>query len=128
MIRVLIVGLGNMGLSHALAHHKHADAEIVGLVNRSGRVTHPDLAGYPVFTDYAQALDTSKPDLVVISTYSDTHADYAVAAMRAGAHVFVENRWRQPWPMQSGWLLAPGKPAANSRSAISCGIIRPGYG
>lgn len=90
MIRVLIVGLGNMGLSHALAHHKHADAEIVGLVNRSGRVTHPDLAGYPVFTDYAQALDTTRPDLVVISTYSDTHADYAVAAMRAGAHVFVE--------------------------------------
>ena len=31
-----------------------------------------------------------KPDLVSIATYSDSHADYAVAAMEAGAHVFVE--------------------------------------
>jgi len=90
MTKVLIVGLGNMGLSHALAHHMHDDAEIVGLVNRSGVVTHPDLAGYPVYTDYVQALEVAQPELVVISTYSDTHADYAVAAMRAGAHVFVE--------------------------------------
>ncbi|WP_428670435.1 Gfo/Idh/MocA family protein, partial [Roseibium sp.] len=90
MIRVLIVGLGNMGLSHALAHHKLPASEIVGLVNRSGRVSHPELASYPVFTDYALALETARPDLVVISTYSDTHADYAVTAMEAGAHVFVE--------------------------------------
>jgi predicted dehydrogenase len=90
MIRVLIAGLGNMGLSHALAHHKHAGSEIVGLVNRSGRVEHPDLKGYPVFTNFQSALETVRPDLVVIATYSDSHADYAVAAMQAGAHVFVE--------------------------------------
>ncbi|CTQ54419.1 Inositol 2-dehydrogenase [Roseibium album] len=90
MIRVLIAGLGNMGLSHALAHNKHAGSEIVGLVNRSGRVEHPDLKGYPVFTNFQSALETARPDLVVIATYSDSHADYAVAAMQAGAHVFVE--------------------------------------
>ena len=28
MTRVLIAGLGNMGLSHALAHHHYPDAEI----------------------------------------------------------------------------------------------------
>lgn len=90
MTRVLIAGLGNMGLSHALAHHHHPDAQIVGLVNRSGRVDHPDLATYPCFTDFHEALTTTHPDLVVIATYSDSHADYAVAAMEAGAHVFVE--------------------------------------
>ncbi|WP_270732872.1 Gfo/Idh/MocA family protein [Shimia sp. Alg240-R146] len=90
MTRVLIAGLGNMGLSHALAHHHHAGAEIVGLVNRSGEVADEDLAGYPVFTDFDEALAKAKPDLVVIATYSDSHADYAVAAMEAGAHVFVE--------------------------------------
>jgi len=90
MIRVLIAGLGNMGLSHALAHHTHPEAEIVGLVNRSGEVGHADLQGYPVFTDFHQALAEVKPDLVVIATYSDSHADYACAAMQAGAHVFVE--------------------------------------
>ena len=40
MTRVLIAGLGNMGLSHALAHHKEDGAEIVGLVNRSGQIDH----------------------------------------------------------------------------------------
>lgn len=90
MTRVLIAGLGNMGRSHALAHHAHPDAKIVGLVNRSGVVDDPDLGGYPVFGDFTKALADTKPDLVVIATYTDTHADYAVAAMQAGAHVFVE--------------------------------------
>ncbi len=90
MTRVLIAGLGNMGLSHALAHHAHPDAEVVGLVNRSGEVDHPDLAGYPIFSDFAKALDETKPDLAVVATYTDTHVEYAVAAMEAGAHVFVE--------------------------------------
>ncbi len=90
MIRILIAGLGNMGLSHALTHHRCPDAEIIGLVNRSGRVTHAELQGYPVFTNFHQALTETKPDLAVIATYSDTHADFACAAMDAGAHVFVE--------------------------------------
>ncbi|KPA20705.1 Inositol 2-dehydrogenase [Shimia sp. SK013] len=90
MSRVMIAGLGNMGLSHALAHHHHDDCEIVGLVNRSGTVTHPDLKSYPVFTDFHQALAACRPDLVVVATYSDSHAEFAIAAMRAGAHVFVE--------------------------------------
>ncbi|WP_170383522.1 Gfo/Idh/MocA family protein [Ruegeria atlantica] len=90
MTRVLIAGLGNMGLSHALAHHHHPDVQIVGLVNRSGQVDYPDLAGYPTYSDFNTALAESKPDLVVVATYSDSHADYARAAMEAGAHVFVE--------------------------------------
>lgn len=90
MTRVLIAGLGNMGHSHALGHHRHPDAEIVGLVNRSGRTDIPDLQAYPIFTDFHTALAETQPELVVIATYTDTHADYAIAAMEAGAHVFVE--------------------------------------
>ena len=90
MRRVLIAGLGKMGLSHALAYHAHPDAEIVGLVNRSP-VDLPDaLAGYPRHPTFAAALSATRPDIVCIATYSDSHADYAIAAMEAGAHVFVE--------------------------------------
>lgn len=89
MTRVLIAGLGNMGRSHALAHHAHPAAEIVGLVNRS-EVELPDsLRAYPCFESFEEGMATN-PDLVVIATYSDSHADYACAAMEAGAHVFVE--------------------------------------
>ena len=90
MTRVLIAGLGNMGMSHALAHHHHPEAEIVGLVNRSDIDLPAELTGYPRFNDFDTALTETKPDLVVIATYSDSHADYAVTAMEAGAHVFIE--------------------------------------
>ncbi len=88
-MRVLIAGLGNMGRSHALAHHHHPDAEIVGLVNRSEVDVPEELRGYPMFRSFKEGM-AAGPDLVVIATYSDSHADYAVAAMEAGFHVFVE--------------------------------------
>ena len=88
-MRVVVAGLGNMGLSHALAYHKHPKAEIVGLVNRSDVELPEDLRGYPVFKSFEEGL-ALKPDLVCISTYSDSHADFAIAAMDAGADVFVE--------------------------------------
>lgn len=89
-IRVLVAGLGNMGRSHALAYHADPGFEVVGLVNRSAVDLPEELRAYPLFSDYAAALAAVKPDLVCVATYSDSHADYAVAAMEAGAHVFVE--------------------------------------
>jgi predicted dehydrogenase len=86
-MKVMIAGLGNMGMSHALAHHK-AGAEIV-LVNRSPVTLPRGMEKYPLFNTFAEGLAT-KPDLVVIATYSDSHADFACAAMEAGCHVFVE--------------------------------------
>ncbi|MFO1106643.1 MAG: Gfo/Idh/MocA family oxidoreductase [Amaricoccus sp.] len=89
-IRTLVVGLGNMGRSHALAYHDDPAFEIVGLVNRSAPVLPEPLRPYPFLADFAEALARLRPDLVSIATYSDSHADLAVAAMQAGAHVFVE--------------------------------------
>ena len=89
-MRVLVAGLGNMGRSHALAWAKQPGAELVGLVNRSPVDLPPELADVPVSQDFHEALARLRPDLVVVATYSDSHADYAIAAMRAGAHVFVE--------------------------------------
>jgi predicted dehydrogenase len=88
-MRVLVAGLGNMGRSHALAYHAHPQAEIVGLVNRSDVDLPEALQGYPRFKTYQEGL-AQKPDLVCIATYSDSHADYAIAAMEAGSDVFIE--------------------------------------
>ena len=89
-MRVLVAGLGNMGRSHALAHHAHPEAEIVGLVNRSPLELPSELQAYRQFGDFHAALAETKPELVVVATYTDSHAEFAVAAMEAGAHVFVE--------------------------------------
>lgn len=75
--------------SHALAYHQNAGFSIIGLVDR-GHVAIPDeLKQYPLLPDFQTALGL-KPDIVSINTHTDSHADYAVAAMEAGAHVFVE--------------------------------------
>ncbi len=89
-VSVLVVGLGNMGRSHALAYERHPGFSIVGLVNRSSPELDPALSRHEILPDFTQALADLKPDLVSINTYSDTHADYAIQAIQAGAHVFVE--------------------------------------
>ncbi|SLN52455.1 Gfo/Idh/MocA family protein [Roseisalinus antarcticus] len=91
-VRVLVVGLGNMGASHASAYHRNPGFEIVGLCTRTIRSKAlPDtLSDYPLFEDYEAALAELKPDAVSINTWPNTHADYALKAMDAGAHVFME--------------------------------------
>ncbi|MAB59258.1 MAG: oxidoreductase [Verrucomicrobiales bacterium] len=93
-VKVLVVGCGNMGRSHAKAYHSMEGFEIVGLVSR-GEKSRQDLIeilghDYPQFSDYTEALEQSKPDAVSINTYPDTHAEYTKMAFAAGAHVFLE--------------------------------------
>ncbi len=93
-IRVLCVGAGHMGRSHALAYHRIDGFEICGIVTRSAesrRALNEELGGgYAEFGDFYEALRDTKPDAVSISTYPDTHAEYAEAAFEAGCHVFIE--------------------------------------
>jgi predicted dehydrogenase len=46
--------------------------------------------GYPLFDDYYTALAETTPDAVSINTYPDTHEAYAIAALEADCHVFIE--------------------------------------
>jgi predicted dehydrogenase len=92
-LKVLVAGCGNMGASHARAYHKMPEFEIVGLVSRGpgsrGKLSK-ELGGLPEFSDYYQALAATKPDVVSINTYPETHAPYARAAIEANCHVFCE--------------------------------------
>lgn len=88
-VRTLVIGLGQMGRSHALAYHRNPGFEIVGLINRTPGALPAELARYRMFPDLAAGL-AERPDLVSINTYTESHADYAITAMEAGAHVFVE--------------------------------------
>jgi len=89
-LRVVVAGLGNMGRSHALAYHNNPGFEIATLVNRSDVALPDGMAGYGIRRSFEEALREEKPDVASINTYSDSHADYAVMALEAGAHVFVE--------------------------------------
>jgi len=89
-LRVLVVGLGNMGLSHAQAYHANPGFEIVGLANRSAVTLPPALQAYPRYDSFEAGLAATRPDVVSINTHTDSHAEYAIKAMEAGAHVFLE--------------------------------------
>ena len=83
-----------MGRSHALAYHRIEGFGICGIVTRSAgsrEALNEELGGgYRLFGDFHEALAATKPDAVSISTYPDTHAGFALAAMEAGADVFIE--------------------------------------
>ena len=94
MPKILCVGAGNMGRSHALAYHNIPEFEICGIVTRSHssrEKLNTELGGgYSLFGDFYEALKKTKPDAVSISTYPDTHAEFALAAFAAGCDVFIE--------------------------------------
>jgi predicted dehydrogenase len=89
---MLVVGLGNMGASHASAYHRMDGFEIAGLMSRSIKAKEiPDaLKKYPLFEDFDEAISATRPDAVSINSWPNSHADYALRAMDAGCHVFME--------------------------------------
>ena len=90
--RVLVVGLGNMGMSHALAYTRIPGFEVEGVCERriASRTLPDALKNVRKFDNFEKALAELKPDVVSINTLPDTHADFAIKAMNTGAHVFVE--------------------------------------
>lgn len=92
-IKVLVVGCGNMGASHAQAYQSIDGFEICGIVStgKSKEVLNKKLGGgFPLFSDYEEAIETTKPDAVCISTYPDTHEAFAIKALENNCHVFIE--------------------------------------
>jgi predicted dehydrogenase len=92
-LKVMVVGCGNMGSSHAKAYHSIPEFDLVGLVDRfpeaRGKLAK-ELGGVAEYDDYEKALADAKPDCVAICTYPDTHAELTLKAFAAGCHVFVE--------------------------------------
>ena len=92
-VRVLVVGLGTMGTSHARAYRAIEGFELAGLCTSRAAERHDlegEFPGVPRFERYDEALATLRPDAVAICTYTEHHAAMALQAFAAGAHVFCE--------------------------------------
>ncbi len=92
-IKILIVGCGNMGAAHARSYHQMDEFEICGLVSRGEskvRLNQSLDAAFPLYEDFDQAMAATRPDAVCISTYPDTHEEFALKALGQGCHVFIE--------------------------------------
>jgi predicted dehydrogenase len=92
-IRVLVVGCGHQGTSHAHAYHTIDAFEIAGVVDSraEARATLANaVGGATEYDDFDKALADAAPDAVSVNTYPDTHARFVNASLEQGAHVFVE--------------------------------------
>lgn len=92
-LRVLVIGCGNMGASHARAYHANPGYEVVGLVAPTPKRRAPlaaELGGVAEFDDVAAAMSATNPDVVSVNTYPDAHHALVKQALEAGCHVFCE--------------------------------------
>jgi predicted dehydrogenase len=85
------IGVGGMGKNNVQAC---AEENIVALCDVDSNYASKVFAAYPratVYQDFRQLLDRQKDlDAVIIATPDHTHAPIALAAMRAGKHVYVQ--------------------------------------
>lgn len=94
MIRVGILGCGFMGGMHAACYQALAEYGVqVSMVSDSRPSFAKDLAdryGAKAASSADELIGSDQVDVVDICLPVDLHTSYAVAAMRAGKHVFIE--------------------------------------
>ena len=97
-IKIAVVGLGKMGLSHFSMVNAHPDVEAVAW-DASGFwvdiLSKNTKANY--YKDYAKMLDEAGLDAVVIATPSRAHDPMVRAALEKGLHVFCEKPVSLNW-------------------------------
>jgi predicted dehydrogenase len=91
-IRVLVHGTGFAGQGHAEAF-RYASAEVVGIVGRTKSIVNQVAREMDIpyaGTDWQQALEDCKPDVVSIATPGGAHVEAIKQAIEFGCHIFCD--------------------------------------
>lgn len=97
-VRIAVVGLGKMGLSHFSMVNAHPETETIAC-DGSGFLTDvlSKNISTPIYKDYDDLLAKEALDAVVIATPSKLHAPMVRAALEKGIHVFCEKPFCLDW-------------------------------
>ena len=92
MIRIGMVGLGKMGLSHHAIVNSHPRVKIAAACDTTAYLTDVlgKYTGLKCYSDLDRMLSEEALDAVVISTPSKLHASMVEKALQRGLHVFCE--------------------------------------
>lgn len=92
MVKVGMIGLGKMGMSHYAIVNAHPEVEVVGICDPSGYVLDVlnKYTGVETFKDFEDMIATAGVEAVVISTPSRLHAPMVRRCLELGVHVFCE--------------------------------------
>jgi scyllo-inositol 2-dehydrogenase (NADP+) len=92
MIRIAVVGLGKMGLSHLAILRTHPNVKIVAVCDSSGILLSGlnRYTGLKTYSDFGKLLEKEPLDAVFIATPSRFHDSMVKQALDKNLHVFCE--------------------------------------
>lgn len=92
MLRVGMIGLGKMGLSHHAIVNAHPGVQVVAACDTTAYLTDvlTKYTGLKCYSDLDRMLAEEQLDAVVVATPSKLHADMVSKALARGLHVFCE--------------------------------------
>jgi len=92
VIRIGLIGLGKMGISHLAIVRSHPQVDLVAACDSNAYLTDvlAKHAGLKCYDDLDRMLAQEQLDAVIVSTPSKLHADMVGKALNKGLHVFCE--------------------------------------
>lgn len=99
MIRMCVVGLGKMGISHLSIIRMHPAVQLVGVCDLSKYFLEvlKKASWVSTFTDCEKMFAETRPDAVIVAVPSRFHAVVVKAALQRHIHVFCEKPFCLDW-------------------------------
>ena len=97
-IGIGIIGYGNISPFHIKSIEELDNCELIAVQSSSAEKRERIEANHKVmaFESYSEMIALEEIELIIICTPSGFHLEPALAAMKAGNHVVVENPWKFP--------------------------------
>src|SRR5689334_20860648 len=91
-LRVAVIGVGAMGRQHARVYADLPGVELVGVADADSIASASVVRrfGGQAFDDYADLLDSLRPDAVTIAVPTSMHRAVALEVIRRGIHLLIE--------------------------------------
>ncbi len=92
MVKVAVIGIGKMGISHLSILGGMDNARVVGVADTSSWITHPlkKYSTFDVYSNYEELLQEKEPEAVIVSVPTRFHSGMVETLIQQGIHVFVE--------------------------------------
>lgn len=114
-MKIAIAGLGHAGAKiHLPAINNNPDLTIIGAADPNPIPFKP---GFPVFATLEQLLDSTRPEMVVVATPTESHFDQCKAALEHDCHVLCEKPFVEN--LQQAKILSDLADKRNLRIAVN---------
>ena len=92
MLKAGFIGFGRMGITHFSILNTHPDVEIIAICDQSKTMLNiaQKYLNITIYDNYRTMVEQEKPDFIVISTPTGSHAEIIQAVIPKGIHIFAE--------------------------------------